>query len=59
MNRGQVLKLYRQILRTINLIPDKADREYMKNWARTDFKTYKDVTDDVSILVTFFIKIYS
>lgn len=48
MNRGRVLKLYREILRTIKLIPDETDRNYMINWARTDFKTYKDVTDEVS-----------
>ena len=48
MNSRHVLKLYRDILRTIKLIPDKTDREYMKDWARSDFKTYKDVTDDVS-----------
>lgn len=58
MNRGQVLKLYRDILRTIKLIPDKADRDYMRSWVRTDFKTYKDVTDDVSIQM-FFVKIKS
>lgn len=48
MNSRQVLKLYRNILRTVKLIPDKSDREYMREWARSDFKTYKNVTDDVS-----------
>lgn len=49
MNSRQVLKLYRDILRTVKLIPNEADREYMKNWAKSDFKTYKTVTDDVSV----------
>ena len=47
MTSRQVLKLYRDILRTIKLIKNDADREYMKSWARSDFKTYKNVTDDV------------
>jgi len=49
MSSRQVLKLYRNILKTIKLIPDEADREYMRNWARSDFKSYKNVTDDLHI----------
>ncbi|CAB0028541.1 unnamed protein product [Trichogramma brassicae] len=49
MASREVLKLYRGFLRTIKLIPDQADRDYMKNWVRSDFKTYKNVTDDVGI----------
>ena len=49
MSSRNVLKLYREILRTIKKIPDKNDREYMRNWARTDFKNYKNVSDDASI----------
>ncbi|XP_058808853.1 LYR motif-containing protein 2 [Phymastichus coffea] len=49
MTSRQVLKLYRDILRTVKLIPNEADREYMKNWARSDFKTYKNIRDDLHI----------
>ena len=48
MNSRKVLKLYRDVLRTINLIRNEEDRKYIKDWARSDFKTYKDVTDEVS-----------
>ncbi|XP_014206582.1 LYR motif-containing protein 2 [Copidosoma floridanum] len=49
MNSRQVLKLYKKILKTIKLIPDEADQEYMRNWARSDFRTYKNVTDDLQL----------
>ena len=56
MNSRNVLKLYRQILRTIKQIPDETDRQYMKNWARSDFKNYKNVTDDVGSMLQIFVK---
>lgn len=59
MNSRQVLKLYRDILRTIKLIPEIDDREYMKNWARSDFKSYKNVTDDVSNIIFEILKIFN
>jgi hypothetical protein len=54
MNSRQVLKLYRNILRTIKLIPDQHDREYLKNWVHSDFKTYKNVTDEVSYIIIYY-----
>ena len=47
MLRADVLKLYREILRTVRLIPDEHYRKEMAKWARDDFKKNKDLTDEV------------
>ncbi|XP_026522348.1 LYR motif-containing protein 2 [Pseudonaja textilis] len=49
LRRQQVLQLYRKILRTIRQIPNEADRRYMRDWAREDFKRNKEATDEDAI----------
>uniref|UniRef100_A0A8C6VEC3 LYR motif-containing protein 2 n=1 Tax=Naja naja TaxID=35670 RepID=A0A8C6VEC3_NAJNA len=49
LRRQQVLQLYRKILRTIRQIPNEADRRYMRDWAREDFKKNKETTDEDTI----------
>uniref|UniRef100_A0A8C5WMM0 LYR motif-containing protein 2 n=1 Tax=Laticauda laticaudata TaxID=8630 RepID=A0A8C5WMM0_LATLA len=49
LRRQQVLQLYRKILRTIRQIPNEADRRYMRDWAREDFKRNKEATDEDTI----------
>jgi len=48
MMHKEVLKLYRNFMRSIKQIPNKKDRETMRDWVRSDFKKLKDVTDEVS-----------
>lgn len=48
MMRQQVLKLYRDILRTVKVIPSEDDRKYIKDWARRDFKDNAHHTDEVN-----------
>ncbi|XP_040191665.1 LYR motif-containing protein 2 [Rana temporaria] len=47
--RQQVLGLYRRILRGVRQIPDPADRRYMKEWARGEFRRNQTATDEVTI----------
>jgi len=49
MVHQEVLKLYRDTMKTIRQIPDKQDREYMKNWARSDFRANKEIKDEFAI----------
>ncbi|KAM4706732.1 LYR motif-containing protein 2 [Discoglossus pictus] len=49
MLRQQVLGLYRKICRAIRQIPDAADRGYMAEWAREEFKKNKGATEEVTI----------
>ncbi|KAM6467124.1 LYR motif-containing protein 2 [Python bivittatus] len=49
LRRQQVLQLYRKILRTIRQVPSEADRRYMRDWAREDFKRNKEATDEDTI----------
>ncbi|XP_015604759.1 LYR motif-containing protein 2 [Cephus cinctus] len=44
-----VLKLYRNIMRSIRQVPDKTDREYLRDWARRDFRANRNVTDEFAI----------
>ena len=48
MIRSEVLKLYRDILRSVRKIPDEYYREEMARWVRRDFKNNKHLTDEVS-----------
>lgn len=48
MIRQKALTLYRKILRTIKQVPDKNDREYLKNWAKSEFLANKNLSDEVS-----------
>ncbi|CAG9135743.1 unnamed protein product [Plutella xylostella] len=47
--RQEVLKLYREILRSIKRVPDEKTRLELREWARTDFKKNKDTTDETAI----------
>ncbi|XP_068122310.1 LYR motif-containing protein 2-like isoform X1 [Hyperolius riggenbachi] len=47
--RQQVLGLYRRILRAVRQIPDPADRSYMKDWARGEFRQNQSTTDETTI----------
>lgn len=49
MLRQEVLKLYRDIFRTIRLVPDENGRTDLKNWARADFKNNMHQTEELSI----------
>lgn len=35
------------MLRTIRQVPDEADRKYLRDWARDEFKRNKSATDQV------------
>uniref|UniRef100_A0A663DVK9 LYR motif-containing protein 2 n=1 Tax=Aquila chrysaetos chrysaetos TaxID=223781 RepID=A0A663DVK9_AQUCH len=47
LRRQQVLHLYRKILRAIRDVPAEADRHYLKDWAREEFRRNKDATEEV------------
>lgn len=49
MLRQEVLKLYRDIYRTIRLIPEEASRKDLRTWLREDFKKNKNQTDEITI----------
>uniref|UniRef100_A0A672UUG5 LYR motif-containing protein 2 n=2 Tax=Psittaciformes TaxID=9223 RepID=A0A672UUG5_STRHB len=49
LRRQQVLQLYRKILRAIREVPAEADRRYLKDWAREEFRRNKDATDEDAI----------
>lgn len=49
MLRQEVLKLYRDIFRTIRRVPDQNSRTELKEWARRDFRANLHHTDEVVI----------
>lgn len=49
MIRQQVLKLYRDIFRTIRHIPEASSRNEMKHWARSDFRANMHHTEELTI----------
>ncbi|XP_078256352.1 LYR motif-containing protein 2 [Rhinoraja longicauda] len=49
MHRKNILSLYRKILKTINQIPNDGDKQYLKNWARQEFKQNKNATNQDTI----------
>ncbi|XP_030375322.1 LYR motif-containing protein 2 [Scaptodrosophila lebanonensis] len=49
MLRQEVLKLYRDILRTIRQVPDKGSQWELRSWARHDFQNNRGQTDEVAI----------
>nr|XP_020468565.1 LYR motif-containing protein 2 [Monopterus albus] len=49
LQRQKVLEIYRNILRTIRQVPDEADRKYLRDWTRDEFKRNKDATDQDAI----------
>ncbi|EDV37355.1 uncharacterized protein Dana_GF11459 [Drosophila ananassae] len=49
MLRQEVLKLYRDIFRTIRQVPDKNSQLELRAWARHDFETNRNQNDEVAI----------
>ncbi|KAM6406985.1 LYR motif-containing protein 2 [Pluvialis apricaria] len=49
LRRQQVLRLYRDILRALRRVPAEADRRYLKDWAREEFRRNKDATEEDAI----------
>ncbi|KAK5614396.1 LYR motif-containing protein 2 [Crenichthys baileyi] len=45
LQRQKVLAVYRNMLRTIRQVPDEADRKYLRDWAREEFKRNKNATN--------------
>ncbi|CRL04582.1 CLUMA_CG017651, isoform A [Clunio marinus] len=49
MLRQEVLKLYRDIYRNINKVPDEANRKELKIWLREDFRRNKNQTEEITV----------
>lgn len=49
MLRQQVLKLYKEIYRTINKVPEESSRVELKKWLSDDFRKNKELTDETTI----------
>ncbi|GCC30756.1 LYR motif-containing protein 2 [Chiloscyllium punctatum] len=49
VHRQKVLSLYRKILKVIHQIPNEGDKQYLKNWARHEFKQNKNATDEDAV----------
>ncbi|KPI95875.1 LYR motif-containing protein 2 [Papilio xuthus] len=47
--RQEVLKLYRDIFRTLRKISDESTRSELKDWARSDFRNNKHHRDETAI----------
>uniref|UniRef100_A0AAQ4QQQ6 LYR motif-containing protein 2 n=1 Tax=Gasterosteus aculeatus aculeatus TaxID=481459 RepID=A0AAQ4QQQ6_GASAC len=47
LQRQRVLGIYRNMMRTIRKVPDEADRKYLSDWARQEFKRNKNAQDPV------------
>ncbi|KAM6992725.1 LYR motif-containing protein 2 [Tautogolabrus adspersus] len=54
LQRQRILGIYRNMLKTIRQVPDEADRKYLKDWARDEFKRNKTATnpDAIRMMVT-------
>ncbi|XP_019947385.1 LYR motif-containing protein 2 [Paralichthys olivaceus] len=49
LQRQKVLGIYRNMLRTIQQVPAEADRKYLRDWAREEFKRNKNATEQDAI----------
>ncbi|XP_047430156.1 LYR motif-containing protein 2 [Mugil cephalus] len=49
LQRQRVLGIYRNMLRAIRQVPDEADRKYLRDWARDEFKRNKNATEQDAI----------
>ncbi|AWP19644.1 putative LYR motif-containing protein 2 [Scophthalmus maximus] len=49
LQRQKVLGIYRNMLRTIQRVPDEADRKYLRDWARGEFKRNRSATDQDAV----------
>uniref|UniRef100_A0A671U8G2 LYR motif-containing protein 2 n=1 Tax=Sparus aurata TaxID=8175 RepID=A0A671U8G2_SPAAU len=54
LQRQKILGIYRNMLRTIRQVPDEADKKYLRDWARDEFKRNKGATDQdvIRMMVT-------
>lgn len=57
MLRTEALKLYRNILRQLNNLPDKEQRKEIKDWARSDFEAHRHHEDEVIGLISVYLTI--
>lgn len=49
MLRQEVLKLYREIFRSIRHVPEISSRNDLKQWTRSDFRANMHHTDELTI----------
>ncbi|XP_055905544.1 LYR motif-containing protein 2 [Eupeodes corollae] len=49
MLRQEVIKLYREIFRTIRQVPEKSTQTELREWARYDFRNNKNQTEEIAI----------
>ena len=49
MTRKEVLKTYKQLVKSINRIDDISYRTELTNWLRHDFKLNKNLSDEVRL----------
>ncbi|KAI5639524.1 complex 1 protein (LYR family) domain-containing protein [Phthorimaea operculella] len=49
MLRQEVLKLYRDIHRSLRQVPDEKTRQELREWARSDFRNNMQVADEFTI----------
>lgn len=49
MLRQEVLKLFRDLYRTISKVPDENSRRELRLWLREDFRKNKNLTDEITI----------
>lgn len=47
LQRQKILGIYRDMLKTIRQVPSEADRKYLTDWARDEFKRNKNSTNQV------------
>ncbi|XP_044259771.1 LYR motif-containing protein 2 [Tribolium madens] len=47
--KQEVKNLYRKIFRAIKQVPDPAHRQELKEWARRDFRSNAQHTDEITI----------
>ena len=49
LKRQEVLKLYREIIRSIRKIEEPEDRNYFFKWTQEEFRKYQNETNEESI----------
>lgn len=49
MVHQEVLKLYRNFLRSLREVESPTDRKQLKEWVQADFRKYKHETDEITI----------
>ncbi|XP_062428748.1 LYR motif-containing protein 2 [Rhea pennata] len=49
LRRQQVLQLYRNMLRAVREVPAEADRRYLREWVREEFRRNKGAAEEDAI----------